>query len=90
MEYDNDTLRRRTSRLEIFCWLLLLLLRPMADIMSLFTHDLPGGLFLLLISCIVFPLYLLYSRLIGTVFPGGKFRVKAALITVPEIGRAHV
>src|ERR1700748_1006003 len=81
MEYDNDTLRRRTTRLEIFCWLLLLLLRPMADIMTLFTHDLPGGLFLLLTSCIVFPLYLLYSRLIDTVFPSRRSRLKAALIS---------
>ncbi len=82
MEYDNDTLRRRTSRLEIFCWLLLLLLRPTADIMSLFTHDLLGGLFLLLISCIVFPLYLLYSRLIDTVFPGSRWKLKAALLSI--------
>ena len=73
MEYDNDRLRKHTSRMEVFYWVLLGLLYPVSNGMMAFTshgllNDGPGWFLLILFSAAVFPLYLVYSRIMGTVF----------------------
>jgi two-component system LytT family sensor kinase len=68
MEYDNDRLRRHTSRTEIFYWALLGLLHPVTDSITVFSADWPGWIMTILVGGIVFPLYLVYSHLMGTFF----------------------
>jgi two-component system LytT family sensor kinase len=68
MEYDNDRLRRHTSRTEIFYWILLGLLHPVTDSINVFSADWPGWVLTILVGGIVFPLYLVYSHLMGTFF----------------------
>lgn len=68
MEYDNDRLRRHTSPTEIFYWTLLGLLHPVTDSITVFSSDWPGWILMFLLGGIVFPLYLVYSHLMGTFF----------------------
>jgi two-component system LytT family sensor kinase len=68
MEYDNDRIRRRNPRRELFYWVLLALLYPLSNGISAFSGDAPGWLLLLLVSGFLFPVYLIYSRIMGTVF----------------------
>jgi two-component system, LytTR family, sensor kinase len=79
MEYDNDRLRRHTSRTEIFYWALLGLLHPVTDSISVFSADAPGWFLAILAGGIVFPLYLVYSHLMGTFF---LFRPRKLLAVV--------
>ena len=79
MEYDNDRLRRHTSRTEIFYWTLLGLLHPVTDSITVFAADLPGWILTILVGGIVFPLYLVYSHLMGTFF---LFRPRKLLAVV--------
>jgi two-component system LytT family sensor kinase len=67
MEYDNDRLRRRTTRAEIICWVLVALLSPVTDAIAIL-HLNVAGFVPLVISGITFPLYLLYAYLLGTRF----------------------
>jgi two-component system, LytTR family, sensor kinase len=79
MEYDNDRLRRHTSRTEIFYWVLLSVLHPVTDSITAFSADLPGWILTILAGGIVFPLYLVYSHLMGTFF---LFRPRKLLAVV--------
>jgi two-component system LytT family sensor kinase len=79
MEYDNDTLRRHTSPTEIFYWVLLSVLHPVTDSITAFSADLPGWILTILAGVIVFPLYLVYSHLMGTFF---LFRPRKLLAVV--------
>jgi two-component system LytT family sensor kinase len=64
MEYDNDRLRKRRPQVETFYWVLLILLQPMTNwIMSPFRWLWP---FLLMASLLVFPAYVIYSRIMGS------------------------
>jgi two-component system, LytTR family, sensor kinase len=79
MEYDNDRLRRHTSRTEVFYWVLLGLLHPLTDSITVFSADWPGWILTILAGGIVFPLYLVYSHLMGTFF---LFRPRKLLAVV--------
>jgi two-component system, LytTR family, sensor kinase len=74
MEYDNDRLRRRTTRTETICWVLVALLSPVTDSLAALRLDVAGCVVAFVVSGIVFPLYLLYAHLMGTKFiaRGGK------------------
>jgi sensor histidine kinase YesM len=59
--------------MEIFYWVLLALLYPVSNGTMTFTshgllNDGPGWFLLILFSAAVFPLYLVYSRIMGTIF----------------------
>jgi sensor histidine kinase YesM len=59
--------------MEVFYWVLLALLYPVSNGAMAFTShsghdDAPGWLLLILFSAALFPLYLVYSRIMGTVF----------------------
>ena len=82
MEYDNDTLRRRTSQIEIFGWILLALLNPVADSLTVFSTDPIGWILIVLVYGITFPLYLLYGRFIGALFFTSNRRLVPALLSV--------
>src|SRR3954468_13512348 len=64
MEFDNDRLIKRTYKIEIFYWILVFLFYPL---INFFTHFSAVTIFLpvlLVINILVFPFYLLYSKLI--------------------------
>lgn len=82
MEYDNDRPRKRISQTEVFYWILLGLLYPVANGLGYFSADWPGWLLIILVSGTVFPLYLVYSRLMGTVFLFQKRKLFSALMSV--------
>ncbi|HVU98103.1 MAG TPA: sensor histidine kinase [Puia sp.] len=64
MEYDNDRLRKRRPRLETFYWIFLILLQPMTNwVLSPFRWL---WIFLLIASLLVFPAYVIYTRIMGT------------------------
>ncbi|HEY4205303.1 MAG TPA: sensor histidine kinase [Puia sp.] len=82
MEYDNDRLRRRTDKTEIFYWGLFVLIYPLINGTSLFLRDLRIWPVLLFISLLLFPAYLLYSRIMGSLFLTQRRRGAAILMTL--------
>ena len=65
MEYDNDRIIKPIYRIEIFYWVLLILMSPIINSVTVFTTDWKTWLVLPLVSLAIFPAYLLYSRLMG-------------------------
>ncbi|MBN9384346.1 MAG: sensor histidine kinase [Chitinophagaceae bacterium] len=82
MEYDNDRIRRRTDRIEIFYWILFVLVYPLINGTTLFTRDLHIWPVLLFISLMLFPAYLLYSRIMGSLFLTLRRGGAAILMTI--------
>ena len=82
MEYDNDRARRRTDRIEIFYWVLFVLIYPLINGTTLFLRDLRIWPVLLFISLLLFPAYLLYSRIMGSLFLIHHRQGAAILMTV--------
>lgn len=83
MEYDNDRLRRRTSRLEIMCWILLGMIQPVTTALTLFNNDwIAWTVFVPVICALVFLLYLLYVLLLRTVLIERNKKWQAAGITL--------
>ncbi|HLX65828.1 MAG TPA: histidine kinase [Puia sp.] len=72
MEYDNDRLRRRTTRAETTCWILIAFLGPVTDSIVILHLNVEATVAAFVISGIVFPLYLLYTHLMGTPFIGRR------------------
>src|SRR5882757_1415857 len=68
MEYDNDRLRRPPNRIELFYWVLFILINPVVNFLTLFLTDWKIGPVLLLVNFALFPAYLLYARIMGSVF----------------------
>jgi hypothetical protein len=64
MEYDNDRKINPTNKSEIFCWVLVALLNPVINALTYFWFDRRIWIVLFFVSLIVFPAYVLYSRLI--------------------------
>ena len=65
MEYDNDKLRKRTPRLEVLYWVILVLLQPVTCVITIFPSHPLLGLLPLFMSLLVFPAYVLYAKLVG-------------------------
>src|SRR5215203_3744048 len=65
MEYDNDRLIKPIYKIEVFYWVLVILVYPLINGISVFREEWRIWLVLLLISLAVFPAFLLYSRLMG-------------------------
>ena len=82
MEYDNDRLRKHTPKMEIFYWVLLLLLAPVTNGLSTFPHSWWMWPVLLLISGLLLPIYIVYSRIMGTVFLVQKRKLFSALMSL--------
>jgi two-component system LytT family sensor kinase len=64
MEYDNDRKINPTTKIEIFCWILLGLLNPLVNSFTIFWIDPRIWIVLLFINIIMLPAYLIYSRII--------------------------
>jgi len=81
MEYDNDRLRKPANRVELFYWGFFILLNPLLNAITVFPKDWKAWPALLLVNLLLFPVYLLFSRIMGAVFlvsqgrrgmPGGR------------------
>jgi two-component system, LytTR family, sensor kinase len=82
MEYDNDRIRKPTSGLEKFFWVLFVLIYPLINAITLFPLD-PGiWPVLLLVNLVLLPAYLLYSRILGPVLLLGSRRGFAVLMSL--------
>src|ERR1700722_10606832 len=82
MEYDNDTLRRRTSRTEIFGWIVISLLSPVTDCITMLTAHYASCIVAIVAGGLIFPLYLLYARFVGTLFLDHRRRILAWLLSI--------
>lgn len=82
MEYDNDKPRKRAPRLEVFYWILLALLQPLTGGITVLSGSLAGWLLLLLAGSLVFPAYLIYSKIVGPALGSQKKRAFAWLMSV--------
>lgn len=65
MEYDNDKPRKRAPRLEVFYWVLLVLLQPFTSAVTVLSTSPSAWLLLFLASSLVFPAYLIFARIVG-------------------------
>ncbi len=65
MEYDNDRLRKRANGTETFYWIFLLLLNTLVNAITIFFRDLRIWPVLLVVNLLVFPAYLVYSKVVG-------------------------
>ena len=65
MEYDNDRVIKPTYTIETFYWILLVLMNPLVNGITVFLTEWRAWLVLPVISLAVLPVYLLYSRLMG-------------------------
>jgi len=80
MEYDNDRLRKRRPQVETFYWVMLVALQPMTNwVMSPFRWL---WVFLLMASLLVFPAYVIYSRIMGSALATRGRRWFPALFTI--------
>ena len=80
MEYDNDRLRKRRPQVETFYWIFLILLQPMTNwILSPFTWL---WISLLMVSLLVFPAYVIYSRFMGSALAMRGRRWLPYLVTI--------
>ena len=82
MEYDNDTLRRRTSRIEIFGWIVIGLLNPVTDCITMLTAHWASCVTAIVVGGLIFPLYLLYARFVGAMFLDDRRRILAWLLSI--------
>jgi sensor histidine kinase YesM len=82
MEYDNDRRRKRAPRAEIFYWILLLLAQPMTNSLTVFISAPSAWLLLLFVSLLVFPAYIIYSRIMGLALTARDRRVFPVLLTI--------
>ncbi len=64
MEFDNDRIVKRAYSIEFFYLALLILINPLVNGLIFFVNDLRMWPVLLLVSFVVFPSYVLYSRVI--------------------------
>ena len=64
MEFDNDRIVKRAYNIEFFYLALLILINPLVNGLIFFSGDFRMWPVLLLVSLVVFPSYVLYSRVI--------------------------
>jgi two-component system LytT family sensor kinase len=64
MEYDNDRIVKGTYKIELYCWLLFVLINPLLNSLGIFPHQKMAWIVLIVINLLLLPLYILYSRII--------------------------
>ena len=64
MEFDNDRIIKRAYKIELFYLGLLILINPLVNGLTVFLNDIRIWPVLLLVSLLVFPSYVLYTRII--------------------------
>ena len=68
MEYDNDRIIKGTYKSEIFCWLVFLMIYPLAISLGTFPHQPSVWIILMVSGAFLLPLYILYSRAVVVKF----------------------
>jgi sensor histidine kinase YesM len=81
MEYDNDRPRKHAPKAEIFYWILLLLVQPVTNALTVFINAPSSWLLLLIISLLLFPAYIIYSRIMGLALTA-RSRVFQVLLSI--------
>lgn len=64
MEFDNDRPVKRAYRIEILYWILLALMNPLVNCLTIFLHDSKIWWFLFAVNFFLLPAYILYSVII--------------------------
>jgi two-component system, LytTR family, sensor kinase len=82
MEFDNDRIVKRAYRIEFVYIALLILIHPLVNGLLFFSGDFRMWPVLLLVSLVVFPSYILYSRVIVARFllRRSRFNILPAII----------
>ncbi|MBV9963619.1 MAG: histidine kinase [Parafilimonas sp.] len=81
MEFDNDRPVKRAYRIEILCWVLLALINPLVNSITIFFHDAKIWWFLFVVNLFLLPAYIFYSAVIVRRFLyGKKYRQSSILI----------
>jgi two-component system, LytTR family, sensor kinase len=65
MEFDNDRIIKPAYKIEIFYWILFILMNPLVNGITTFLADIRIWKVLLLVNVAVFPIYFFYSRTVG-------------------------
>jgi len=68
MEFDNDRPVKHAYRIEILYWILLALINPLVNSLTIFFHNIHIWWILLLINLFILPAYLFYSGFIVSKF----------------------
>lgn len=82
MEYDNDRPRKRAPKAEVFYWILLLLVQPVSNALTVFINTPSAWPLLLVVSLLVFPAYIIYSRIMGLALTAPGRRIFQVLLTI--------
>jgi len=82
MEYDNDRIIKGTYKIELYCWILFVLINPLVNSLGSFPHQKPAWYLLMAVSLLVSPLYILYSRIIVPKFLFTKRHLVYGLLTI--------
>nr|ACN58859.1 putative two-component system sensor protein [uncultured bacterium BLR12] len=64
MEFDNDRIIKHAYKIEIFYWVLLGIMNPLVNSLTLFPRDIKIWIILLLVNIILLPAYLFYAAFI--------------------------
>ncbi len=83
MEFDNDRIVKRISRVELTCWILFAITAPLINSLNVFPNQPIIWIPLFLISLILLPLYILYSGMIvSKFFFAGRYATFGAITIV--------
>ncbi|MES2649831.1 MAG: histidine kinase [Bacteroidota bacterium] len=82
MEYDNDRIVKPFDKTELYCWILFVLVQPLANSLGIFPGQEIIWIALLTINLLVFPLYLLYSKVLVPKFLFRKQYLVFGLLTL--------
>jgi two-component system, LytTR family, sensor kinase len=82
MEYDNDRIIKGSYKIELYCWILFVVIDPLVNILGAFPHQKPAWYLLIVVCLLLSPLYVLYSRIIVPKFLITKRYQLYALLTV--------
>jgi two-component system LytT family sensor kinase len=82
MEFDNDRPVKKAYRIEILYWILLGLMNPLVNSLTVFLHDAKIWWFLLVVNIFLLPAYILYSLIIVSRFLFEKKYIQFFTLTI--------
>jgi two-component system LytT family sensor kinase len=82
MEYDNDRVVKGIYKTELYCWVLFVILNPLVNGLGIFPHQPTAWMALMLVSLLISPLYIIYSRVIVPKFLYSGKHLLFGLLTI--------
>ena len=82
MEYDNDKPRKQPPKMEKFYWIMLLLLSPLTNSLTIFPQKPGVWLILLVLNGALLPAYVIYSRIMGAALDHRSRKVFPILLSL--------